>query len=1176
MGIRPPYATQSTPCIVVCAQWPGWLCTLPTFSFSCIHCFTDYHEAPWIKSLVAAHPHCVSSPLSAMSTYNGLVSTPSFCFVQGPTALIHQLPHQWLTEWNVIFSMDQDQVPCLPWAGSSLCHLDYGGVLSGHWSFFSNRQEQLPPPAPPQLMQRRLRHIIDESRPVSEFYTIDPPAQQEAVYFGGPKWTDRTNTVLDWHGALPSFSADSVLVRCPLIYSPTRWAVRKLTKKELLAAYDISETLLTAVVDTKGAKLPFLQSAPNRLLGAILSVLEHGNSIQEKVIELPSPPNQTPPPTPPQWPSSAQPQWVGMSDSTTKADDAGISVELWDQRVLHLINDPLRAQRFTSTYGISPMDSLRAFLLRIWRRRVSRSLQRFLRLEYGSHWADNPAASRDVVVGRECLSRAMSASWWEWLHGSTPFFWRWPPAARLLIRDGHPPWFLATPPTFLRPQRPERDSVMRDKVCRKLQTVCDKRYIAPGFVRGLTSFFAVPKGTSDVRMVYDASASGLNACLWVPTFALPTAETLVDNMGVNSWMGDLDMGEQFLNFPLHPDLQPFCGIDLRPYFTPQSGKTLWMRWVRCMMGLRPSPYFAVQGTYLGEEVAFGDRQDLSNPFHWDHVKLNLPGSSSYDPMLPWVMRLTRDGSLAGMSLRYVDDLRTLGNSEEHCWQVGHRLTTFFTYLGLQIALRKLRPPNQHPGPWAGTIAFSCPMGVGVTCSTDKWDKAKHLLAVLRQNLDSNSALQRKPLEQMRGFFVHLMRTFPVITPYLKGLHLTLDGWRGNRDVELWKLPRHEWDDSDATLPLEEAPATVLPAPRLRDDLDCLEALFSGPQAPTRLVRATKRAVAIYGFVDASSSGFGSSFELPDGAILFRHGVWGRDADSVTSNFRELCNLVESLEDGVACGELQDAELFIFTDNTTAEGGYYRGNSDNRFLFHLILRLRLLEMQASLRLHIIHVAGTRMIHQGTDGLSRGVMTDGVFSADPMKLHIPLHLSALDRSPTLLQWIRSWCPLATIQPLTPEEWFTTGHGIGGFIHNSDGVPIPVPSSQHWFLWAPAPAAGRHALDELATSRHKRPHINHIFICPRLFTSQWRRALYKFADAIIEIPAGSREFWPPTMHEPLVLGLTLRFAARPPWLLRNHPRLLALVRSLRTLWPSVSGDERGLLRELCNSPVALETLW
>ncbi|MFN9978756.1 MAG: hypothetical protein ACK53Y_02520, partial [bacterium] len=97
-------------------------------------------------------------------------------------------------------------------------------------------------------------------------------------------------------------------------------------------------------------------------------------------------------------------------------------------------------------------------------------------------------------------------------------------------------------------------------------------------------------------------------------------------MDSHSWMGDLDMGEQFLNFPLHPDLQKFCGIDLRPFAPPGRKFTLWMRWTRCMMGLHLSPYFTGQSTYFAEELVVGNPHDPTNPFHWHSVRLNLPGA----------------------------------------------------------------------------------------------------------------------------------------------------------------------------------------------------------------------------------------------------------------------------------------------------------------------------------------------------------------------------------------------------------------------------------------------------------------------------------------------------------------------------------------------------------------------
>lgn len=146
------------------------------------------------------------------------------------------------------------------------------------------------------------------------------------------------------------------------------------------------------------------------------------------------------------------------------------------------------------------------------------------------------------------------------------------------------------------------------------------------------------------------------------------------------------------------------------------------------------------------------------------------------------------------------------------------------------------------------------------------------------------------------------------------------------------------------------------------------------------------------------------------------------------------------------------------------------------------------MQASLKLHVIHVSGKRMISHGTDGLSRGNLTSGVFSHSPMSLYIPLHLSAIEHSPALLPWLQDWLPEPSCQPLTPEEWYTAGHGIGGSVHNLDGVWMPTSSNRAWLLWSPPPAAGCAAMEEASVSRHKRTGINHVFVFPRLFTSQW----------------------------------------------------------------------------------------
>ena len=130
-------------------------------------------------------------------------------------------------------------------------------------------------------------------------------------------------------------------------------------------------------------------------------------------------------------------------------------------------------------------------------------------------------------------------------------------------------------------------------------------------------------------------------------------------------------------------------------------------------------------------------------------------------------------------------------------------------------------------------------------------------------------------------------------------------------------------------------------------------------------------------------------------------------------------------------------MFLFTDNTVAESAFYRGTSASPKLFDLVLRLRKLEMASQFKLHLLHVPGTRMIEQGTDGLSRGNLTEGVMTGKAMRWFVPLDLSVLDRVPKVLDWVRSWTQEPSLQPLEPEEWFIKGQDMVGGAKNSEGV-------------------------------------------------------------------------------------------------------------------------------------------
>jgi len=388
----------------------------------------------------------------------------------------------------------------------------------------------------------------------------------------------------------------------------------------------------------------------------------------------------------------------------------------------------------------------------------------------------------------------------------------------------------------------------------------------------------------------------------------------------------------------------------------------------------------------------------------------------------------------------------------------------------------------------------------------------------------------KQLESVRGSLVYLSRTYPALVPYLKGIHLTLDSWRPNRDSQGWKTqPLSDVELDGLTLPSSTAnnpPEYISAVGQLTADIAALRLLFSPSYPPKRAVRPQATATAAYGFESESSS-----------------------------NYRELHNLILGIEEAVSAGVLNNTELFLFTDNISAEAAFHKGTSSSKTLFNLVLRLRVLQMHCGLFLHVIHVAGSRMQAQGTDDLSRGTLASGVLRGVDMLSFVPLHLSALDRSPALSQWVSSWAP-GELTWLQPFDWYTIGHRPACHV------------------WTPPPSAAEVALAQLAAATHKRPNQHHIVIIPRLYTSHWRRLLGKICDLVFTVPLGT-PFWPANMFEPLLIGLYLPLLSFSPWQFRRTSLLDHVAGQLSSL-PRATHDWGGdILRQLFGQTGALATL-
>jgi hypothetical protein len=506
------------------------------------------------------------------------------------------------------------------------------------------------------------------------------------------------------------------------------------------------------------------------------------------------------------------------------------------------------------------------------------------------------------------------------------------------------------------------------------------------------------------------------------------------------------------------------------------------------------------------------------------------------------------------------------------------------YLGIQDAPRKFRPPSQdQAGAWTGTIFKVTQKVITKSVSQEKWEKGRKIVEDLSRTMsshpDERPLLNRKDLERHTGFLNHLTMTYDDMTPFLKGFYLTLNSWRPKRDPDNWKMSDKSWMQclvaqlevgSISELEFQNeinvhddkgSPIDVTASTRLAGDLRSLTELLSPTEVPEVNLRSKSIVSVIYGFGDASGSGLGSTFTCGSG-FSFRIGVWGPDESEQSSNWREFTNIVESLEDEGRLGYLDMSEVIMYTDNSTVEACAVKGTSTSVKLLDLVVRLRGLTSRHGCRVHIFHVAGTRMIAQGTDGESRGFLGEGIMAGEMMKTFIPIHLSALERSPKLFSWIVSWSTTSLLM-LEPRDWFDVGHDVDGFGSCWDNFDRPKLYEGRTYLWSPPPFVADVAISELRKARIKRQTSTHIFVVPKLCAPVWIKQVYKAADFVFEIPA-EKSFWPSEMHVPLLIAIVFPFLRNKPWQLRGTPKMYEMGSQLRKVFQDEEVDSRDLLRK------------
>jgi hypothetical protein len=540
--------TSFKPCLVIAESWPSWLLVSAPLQLSCSKWYTNLPQEGWVEEILKIYTHVALTSLSAFSTDLTQVSPSTLILIQGERDFVEGWIKLLPNTFTYLASVTWSSQPPLVGTWQLLTHEECGGVTSGTWGVGTNRELL-------QLQSQSLRRDLPS--------ILDPTAEH-------PK----RKRMIDIARQQPlttqlSVSNPRKSVIAPSVY--TEKCKRPLSVQELGKAFDlpfdIGEVFVTGRFD-----LPFLHDAPTSILlhfgRQLLSTPT--NLLGRRMLSCPEPPPNIAN-------SSLLPSDQRQEEKATRSDDAEVPVYLWDNKFWD--NTKYSKERLTTftskmdnatlrrKYGcerVTPLVVLRHFAHIKWIRNVFKDFIQYASANLGTKWLDELKDTLLVKTAVDALHRVSQSTFWEWSEGSTLLFWRWPSAHIDAALEGYPSWVVGDLPNYRVPQRPERSPETRSMVQAKLKTVRHRWYVSPGQLGSLTSYFSVPKGNSDIRLVYDASESGLNKCLWSPSFHLPTVDALIRSMDSESWMGDLDLGEMFHNFPLDIHLRPYCGIDMPP------------------------------------------------------------------------------------------------------------------------------------------------------------------------------------------------------------------------------------------------------------------------------------------------------------------------------------------------------------------------------------------------------------------------------------------------------------------------------------------------------------------------------------------------------------------------------------------------------------------------------------
>jgi hypothetical protein len=258
----------------------------------------------------------------------------------------------------------------------------------------------------------------------------------------------------------------------------------------------------------------------------------------------------------------------------------------------------------------------------------------------------------------------------------------------------------------------------------------------------------------------------------------------------------------------------------------------------------------------------------------------------------------------------------------------------------------------------------------------------------------------------------------------------------------------------------------------------------------------------------SGSGSGGTFEWVDSGkgVLPKMdswmGAWNGAIHSFTSNWRNLGTVVETLKrEEVIFNKIRGRMVFYFTYNEFTYNICKKGSSKTLSLHILVQQLKALELALGCSLEVIHVPGTTMMTQGTNGLSRGVWENG-FNTDFKSFAVEFFLPDLP-SLSLTQWAISHIGIQT------------EHAAWWNVETDTSSWAPQKLMHAHTFWVLSPGVARQGFTAAIMAWVESPwDSSHLFLVPRIQQRSFGRVNkhVEFVMQFKEIPWGRT-------HSPLV---------------------------------------------------------